>query len=106
VVVRPDAVPTPSAAPEKRRLKIARAILGSLTRTPHQNRTKVITGVSGDEKSVRRVFLELVDAGIITEVKTGERVNNKGEVEAVLVYEVAPLSAAVVEARLKEGLVE
>jgi hypothetical protein len=108
VVVEREAETQPAKeiAFENRRVKMARAIVESLTRTPRQNRTRVITGVSGDEKAVRRVFLELVESGVILELKTAERISSKGEVEPVLVYELAPLTPAVVEAKLKQGLAE
>lgn len=92
---------------EKKRTKIGFAIIECLKRTPHQNKTKVCKTTRGaGEKEIARIFDDLVEAGILLEIKVAERRNGKGEAEAVLVYEVAPLTPAVVEAKLKQGLAQ
>ncbi len=109
--VRVDSPKQPEAinlkANEDKRVKVARALIANLEATPYQNKTKVVKGTRGaDEKAVRRTFDDLVEAGVLLEAKTGERVNGKGEVEAVLVYSVAPLDKRVTEARMKLGIIE
>jgi hypothetical protein len=107
VLVDEERKPDVAAVEEKQRAKVARGILESLKRTPHQNKTKVVKGTRGaGEKVVARIFDDLVEAGILLELKTAERVNGRGEVEPILVYEAAALSPAVLEKKLKAGIVE
>jgi hypothetical protein len=89
----------------KKRSTVAWSIIDSVTRTPHQAMTTIVKQARGGREAfVREVFRELVDLGVLLEITTSERVNNHGQVEPVLAYDVAEGPAGA-EARLKAGLV-
>lgn len=95
-----------AADKERARLRIARGILECLRHTPGQGVTSIKAGVSGDDKLVGRVLLELRDLGIVVETTPVNKVGAGGAAVPVRVYEAAALSPAVLEKKLKAGIVE
>ncbi len=94
------------AEAERKRVKIARGIVASLAQTPGQKKTAVVKSTrGGSEKEIGRVFNDLIDLGVLVEVKVAERIIG-GTVEPVIGYHVGALDPAGIESRMKAGLVD
>jgi hypothetical protein len=102
---REDDTPARERNREDARIRIMRGILRELERTPGQTTTSLKNGVSGDDKAIRRLLLELRDAGIVLESTPVTKAGAVG-FSPVRIYSAAPSSNAVLEAKLRLGLVE
>lgn len=104
-VVNESGAEPEAAGDAHKRMRCIRTMLTALERTPGQYATDIVKAAHGPgEREKRRIFEELVEAGVVVAQHVANKQDGNGASKAVMLYSLAPLSKAVVEARMKLGI--